>query len=279
MKWAVLFGAIVCSLFTTGTATAQLFFHTTFDQYEHPKSHWERWAQTKPGDFVEYSDGERVFARFEALEVGDHTMKIRTTTWNPLLPRPEVREIRHLFQQDEPKFGMPTSTTDDKLKLEDREFEARKQEFLAFDKQLVKEVWYSDAVPFDGTLKYQQYTLGKPSGERFVARFRKGESTFGKVDEPAAVVTKEPTKEEPPKPDAPLVPKPDTDPAPMDDGKFRTWTSADGKQTIEAEIVRTTPTGVVLKLKADGKVLNLALKQLSQADRDYLKELRKTPKK
>jgi hypothetical protein len=260
-------------------AHAQLMFHTTFDQYEHPKSQWQRWAKTKPGDFIEFSDGMKVFARFEAVEVGDHVMKIRTTVWNELLPKPEQRDIRHVFNQEEPKFGLPTSVSDDKLKLGDQEFATRKEQFLGFDKQPVKEVWFSDDAPFDGLLKYQQYTLGKASAERVAARFRKGDVTFGKADpDPKPAPAEDPKPK--PKPTQPAPPPSTTPdpPAPADDA-VRTWTSADGKQTIEAEFVRATATGVVLKRKSDGKTFNLTLKQLSQADRDYVKELRKSKDK
>lgn len=272
----LLLSLIAASVFTSH-ADAQLMFDTTFEQYEHPKSDWERWAKTKPGDFIEYSDGTKVFARFEAIEVSDHAMKVRTTTFNEFQSRPDQRDIRHLFNQDEPAFGKPTSVTDDKLQLGETEFAAKRWEYLGPDKARIKEVWYSDDAPFDGMLKYQQYTLGKPSAERIITRFRKGQTSFGKVDEPAAVPAQETPKPLTPQP-AP-IPKTEVDPPAAADPTFRTWTSADGKQTIEAEIIRVTATSVVLKRKEDGKTFNLALKQLSQADRDYLKELRKAPKK
>lgn len=276
-----LFATLLLSSALVSTADAQLMFNTTFDKYEYSKGEWESWSTTKPGDFVEYSDGTRVFVRFEALEVGDHSIKLRMTHNDGFRPKPEVREILHVFTKDEPSIAKPTSVTDDKLKLGDTEFAAKRWDYQAGG-QLIKEVWYSDDVPFDGMLKYQQYTLGQPSAERVVARFRKGEKTFGKVDDAPAPMTTETRTPEPPSatstPDKPMETEKPEAPAASDDGT-RTWTSADGKQTIEATIVRTTPTGVVLKRKGDGKVFNLALKQLSQADRDYLKELRKAQKR
>jgi hypothetical protein len=179
MKPCSLLAALAIVTLICSAAHAQLMFQTTFDKYEHPKSHWEQWSTTKAGDYIEYTDGKKTLFRFEAVEVGDKTMKIRTTAYNDLLPKPEVRDIVHVFTQDDPKFGLPTSVADDKLKLGDKEFAAKKEEFLGFDRKPIKEVWFSDAAPFDGMLKYQQYQLGKVGEARLAARFKKGDVVFG----------------------------------------------------------------------------------------------------
>lgn len=168
------------ALIGANEARAQLMFDTTFDKYEHPKSDWDRWSSTKVGDYIEYSDGKKVFARFEAIKVGDHEMTIRTITHDELSSRPSQRDIKHVFDQADRSFGKPTSVTDDELKLNDSAFATRREEFQSFDKQPIKQVWYSDAAPFDGMLKYQQYVQGKPSAERIAAKFRKGDKVFGK---------------------------------------------------------------------------------------------------
>lgn len=288
MQRTILVALFLALVAYTAPAHAQLFFQTTFDQYEHPKSEWERWSKCQPGDFVEYSDTTKVFARLEVMEVGDQVVKVRTSTLNDLTGRPIVKEIRHLFGQDEPTFGLPTSKTDDKLKLGETEFTAQRHNFDGPDGKPIKQVWYSDEVPLDGMLKYLQYTHGEPSAQRYVARYRFGEKTFGPTDDKPTPFAEKPANN----PANPASPMPTTTPAgddpapatddpavPAADSKLRTWTSADGKQTIEAELVRLTATGVVLKRADDDKTFSLTLRQLSAADRAYLQELRKTMKK
>ena len=60
---------------------------------------------------------------------------------------------------------------------------------------------------------------------------------------------------------------------PTDEPPMRTWTSSNGKFTIEAQCVGVADGKVQLK-KSDGKTLTLPLEKLSQADQDYLKENR-----
>jgi hypothetical protein len=256
------------------TAEAQLMFQTTLDQYEHPKSQWERWSQTKVGDYIEYTDGKSLLFRFEAVEVGDHEMKIRTTSWDGFQKQPQKRDIKHVFNQGEPKFGLPNSVSDDKLKLDDKEFDAQKEQFIGIDKKPVKEVWFSEAAPFDGMLKYQQYVQGAATAERLAGRFKKGSAVFGKPDEKTAEPVAEQRK---PGPKLDPKPVPAADP-PVANKDARTWTSANGKEKIEAKLVRTTSTTVVLQRASDGKEVTLRLNQLSKEDREYLKELAKKPK-
>jgi hypothetical protein len=63
-----------------------------------------------------------------------------------------------------------------------------------------------------------------------------------------------------------------------DPANARTWRSANGKFSLEAELIDVTATGVVLQ-KADGTEVRLPFVQLSQADREYVHEWRtsKTP--
>jgi hypothetical protein len=275
MPRAALLVALAISLAAASAAEAQLIFQNTLDKYEHPKSEWETWSKTKPGDFVEYSDGMKVFARFEAIEVGDNVMKIRATTRNDLTKNSDSRDITHVFNQEDRKFGLPTSATDDKLKLGDREFAARKEQWLGIDKKPVKEVWFSEALPFDGMLKYQQYLQGAPSAERVVSSFKKGSVVFGKPEEkPAEVATPKPQPETKPEP----KPTVEDDDPPATGNAARVWTSADGKQKLEAKLVRSTSTTVVLQRTSDGKEVTLRLSQLSKADREYLQGLKRKPK-
>lgn len=59
--------------------------------------------------------------------------------------------------------------------------------------------------------------------------------------------------------------------APCGAAEMREWTSARGS-TIQAELVSKTDTHLTLR-KASGKEITLAIKQLSDADQDYLSEL------
>jgi hypothetical protein len=263
------------SLFTASAAHAQLMFQSSLDKYEHPQSEWETWSKTKPGDYIEYNDGTKVFVRFEAVEVGENAMKIRTTTYNELTKKHDTRDIKHVFDQADRKFGLPTSVTDDKLKVGDQEFAAKKEQYLGIDKKPVKEVWFSESLPFDGMLKYQQYLQGAPSAERVVARFKKGSATFGKAEEkPAETATTKPKPATKPMPREPMV---DDDPPPTGNAP-RVWTSANGKDKLEAKLVRTTSTTVVLQRTGDGKEVTLRLSQLSKEDREYLQGLKRKPK-
>jgi hypothetical protein len=270
MPRAVLLLGLLFSL-CAASAHAQLMFQSSLDKYEHPKSEWETWSKTRPGDYIEYSDGTKVFARFEAIEVGEEVMKIRTTTYNELTRKHDTREIKHVFDQADRKFGLPTSMTDDKLKVGDQEFTAKKEQYLGIDKKPVKEVWFSESLPFDGLLKYQQYLQGAPSAERIVARFKKGSVTFGKAEEkPAEVATPKP------KPETKPAPKPavDDDPPPAAN-VARVWTSSNGKDKLNAKLIRTTTTTVVLQRTSDGQEVTLRLSQLSKEDRDYLQSLKR----
>ena len=178
--WLVLAGLFLQAT----TAHAQLMFDTNLDTYLHPKSEWERWSSTKAGDFVEFSEGQRVFARFEAVNVGDHEMSVRTTTFqhhpNHLghIPSPSTKVIKHVFKLADRKSVQPTKVTDDALKLGDQEISTKLEEF-AYQKRVVKKIWRSDAAPFDGMLKYQPYSIGKPGDARVVTKFKKGEKAFG----------------------------------------------------------------------------------------------------
>jgi hypothetical protein len=52
---------------------------------------------------------------------------------------------------------------------------------------------------------------------------------------------------------------------------LRTWTSADGKFTVEARLVSVEDDTVVLK-RADGRMVKIALTKLSDADREFVRE-------
>ncbi len=56
----------------------------------------------------------------------------------------------------------------------------------------------------------------------------------------------------------------------------RTWTSADGKFTVEAELFEVGEEGVRLR-KADGTVISVPLAKLSKQDRDYVTQAKKSP--
>ena len=60
---------------------------------------------------------------------------------------------------------------------------------------------------------------------------------------------------------------------PADEPALRTWTSSNGKFTLQAQCVGVTDGKVQLKI-SDGKTVTLPLEKLSQADQDYLKENR-----
>ena len=51
-----------------------------------------------------------------------------------------------------------------------------------------------------------------------------------------------------------------------------TWTAADGR-TLEAELMSVSEEGVTVRRKADGKVMDLSLAMLSEADQAYVKSL------
>jgi hypothetical protein len=53
--------------------------------------------------------------------------------------------------------------------------------------------------------------------------------------------------------------------------EMRTFTSAEGGKTLQAAIVDYSPASGTAKIKrSDGKVMNVPLKSLSEADRDYI---------
>jgi hypothetical protein len=59
-------------------------------------------------------------------------------------------------------------------------------------------------------------------------------------------------------------------PRPMVEAEFRTWTSADGKFTVEAQLVKVVGKTVHLKRK-DGKTLQVPLDKLGDEDQTFLK--------
>ena len=58
---------------------------------------------------------------------------------------------------------------------------------------------------------------------------------------------------------------------PLNAAELREWTSSKGT-TLKAELVSKTDTHLTLR-QASGKEITLAIKQLSDADQDYLKQL------
>lgn len=50
----------------------------------------------------------------------------------------------------------------------------------------------------------------------------------------------------------------------------RTWKTADGKFSVEAELVEATATEVTLRRSDNGKVVKVPLSKLSNSDRDWL---------
>jgi hypothetical protein len=266
----VCLAAIALMFALTARSHAQLVFYTTLDKYEHPKDRWERWSKTKVGDFIEFSDGNRVFERFEAIEVGDREMTIRTTYFE-YLRELKQRDIKHVFAPEQPVLDVPTSVADDKPKLGGKEFAAKKEIYLGFEGKLVREVWYSDELPFDGLLMFAQHTQGALISKRIVASFKKGDIVFGKPDDKAFNVAG--NRPQPAaKPEASPMPAAEEQPVAKE---VRVWTSANGKDKLEAELVRTTTTTVVLKRTSDGKEFTLRHTQLSKDDRELLKKLAK----
>jgi hypothetical protein len=65
---------------------------------------------------------------------------------------------------------------------------------------------------------------------------------------------------------------PAASPRPSNTPDFRTWTSAGGKFTVEAQFVEVADGQVTLKGR-DGKTIRVALKDLSAADQQYVKPL------
>ncbi|QDU30740.1 hypothetical protein ETAA8_58880 [Anatilimnocola aggregata] len=185
MKLLSIFLPVAALFLQATTGHAQTLFDQTLNTCLHPKSEWERWSSTKAGDFVEFSDETRLCLRFEAVNVGDHELSVQTKTYhhhpNHLghIPGPSLNVIKHVFKLAERKSVKPTKVTDDTLKLGNREFSTKLEEFI-YQKRTVKKFWFSEAAPFDGILQHQQYVLGKV-GQTYVAtRFKKGDTTFGK---------------------------------------------------------------------------------------------------
>lgn len=267
MRFAMLIGLLLSAV---PAAFGQLMFETTFDQYEHLQSDWDRWSKMKVGDFVEYSDLElgTVVVRFRVTKIGEREVTLLTETF-PAPGFSEKREIRHVFHKDSVFEVKPQATFAGKVTLGEKEFTAERREFLAPDKSPIKYVWYSDTAPFDGMVKYEQFTLGKPSGGRVVSRFKFGETQVGKPleDAPPKVATAPPrdTPREPP-PSEPAVDG-DADPTKSP----RKWTSVDGKMTLEATLVKATATTVTLKRKDNGQPLQLNVTRLSKEDREFLR--------
>ncbi len=103
------------------------------------------------------------------------------------------------------------------------------------------------------------------------------------TDSPGDVLDAVPPETDPePEPDtAPVdstpVNEPDPPPASVDDPviepepRWRTWTSADGQYTVEAEFVSFAMGDVKLR-KKDGKTITLKMKQLSEADQEWIRK-------
>jgi hypothetical protein len=62
---------------------------------------------------------------------------------------------------------------------------------------------------------------------------------------------------------------------PVPPAEIRTWTSADGHFTVEAELVEVVK-GTVKLRKANGTILNVPLEKISKADREYALSAKKT---
>lgn len=60
---------------------------------------------------------------------------------------------------------------------------------------------------------------------------------------------------------------------PSDGPEYRTWTDVTGAFQVEAELLEATGAAVKLRLKKDGKTIEVPLKKLSDEDREYLKNL------
>jgi hypothetical protein len=262
---------VAVALFFTfaSNSDAQIVFQVTLDEYQYLKGDWDRWSQTKVGDFVEYSDDEQVMERFEAIAVGDRELTIRTTTYLPYLKKTEQRTIKHRFNLDEAVLGTPDRVTEDKVELGKREFPAKKETYLGFEGRIVKEVWYSDMLPFDGLLQLKQDKPGAGiHAKRIVTSYRMGDVVFGKPDDKTfpRLGDKEPAAPSP-TPD-PADPSAETDGA----NAIRVWTSANGKSKVEAELIRATASSIVLKRTSDGKELTIRPSQLSKEDREFLRD-------
>lgn len=54
--------------------------------------------------------------------------------------------------------------------------------------------------------------------------------------------------------------------------KYRTWTDSTGTYQIEAELIEATGATVKLKLKKDGKIVDVPIEKLSQKDQEFLKQ-------
>ena len=78
-----------------------------------------------------------------------------------------------------------------------------------------------------------------------------------------------PRQEPPAAPQTP--PTPPSEPPPAKNEKLRTWSSADGKFSVEAEFLSQLGNNVKLRKKADGVEITVPLDKLSAPDRDWLK--------
>ena len=72
----------------------------------------------------------------------------------------------------------------------------------------------------------------------------------------------------------PDEPQPEPDPEPSGPA-VRTWTTADGKNTVEATFVKIEEGQVTIKRKDTGREVTLPLELLSAEDQAYIKSLDK----
>ncbi len=93
--------------------------------------------------------------------------------------------------------------------------------------------------------------------------------------EPEPVIKVHPRPKPPPEPESETKPiaevQPPPKPLPKPEPEWRTWTSADGQYTVEAEFVSFAMGDVKLR-KKDGKTVTLKMKKLSEADQEWIRK-------
>ncbi len=248
--WLVLAAAILSPQVSLG----QLFFQNSLDEYRQPESRWERWSQTKPRDFIEYRNekGEVTF-RFELVKAEDRALVIKSTKPNPFGgDKPPIeREQRHTF--DGPESNLPPGKkTETTITLNGKEIAVTREDFAnPLNGQPIKSVYYADEAPFDGMVKYEQYFQGRLQSTS-TATYSTGGEAVAATDPPAA--------DEPDEPEEPAAPAP------------RKWTSSGGNFTIEATLVKFADGVAHLKRADTGKLIQVPLDKLSDADQQFLKD-------
>jgi len=295
--------ALAC-LFSVCQADArgQMMFQTSLKTYNHLKTEWPQWSKSKPGDFVVIgSPGSETSNRFEVLETGDHMMKVAYT--QTISGKANRREITYLFNKDKLFQAQPGAKTPDTITVAGKEFECTRWDYMhPFKKtEFIKQVWYSDAAPFDGMVKWLQYTPGKPNSVREILSMGSGAASTPAAGDIAAApapvpagttpATDEPTTDEPT--DEPTTPSPmpagsdpgdplaGSDPMPAKPARqppkedprtaIRTWTSANGQFKIEAAMTKFIAGTVYLKRADSDTIIKVPAASLSEADQKFIR--------